>query len=102
MAKKLQQQRRLLLKGIAASAITPWAVKADTIANPDVVIVGAGIAGLEAAKTLHKKGVSFLIVEANNRIGGRIHTNNKIFGVPFDTHAHWMRASPTNLSLIHI
>ena len=101
MAKKLQQQRRLLLKGIAASAITPWAVKADTVANPDVVIIGAGIAGLEAAKTLHKKGVSFLIVEANNRIGGRIHTNNKIFGVPFDTHAHWMRASPDNPLISH-
>ena len=101
MAKKLQQQRRLILKGIAASAITPWAVKADTVANPDVVIIGAGIAGLEAAKTLHKKGVSFLIVEANNRIGGRIHTNNKIFGVPFDTHAHWMRASPDNPLISH-
>ena len=90
MAKKSQQQRRLLLKGIAASALAPRIVMGNTVTNPDVVIIGAGIAGLEAAKTLLNKGVSFLVVEANYRIGGRVHTNNKIFGVPFDTHAHWM------------
>ena len=61
MAKKLQQQRRLVLKGIAASAVVPRIVMGNTVTNPDVVIVGAGIAGLEAAKTLHSKGVRFLL-----------------------------------------
>ncbi|HBK75422.1 MAG TPA: hypothetical protein DDZ73_03320, partial [Gammaproteobacteria bacterium] len=96
MAKKSQQQRRLLLKGIAASALAPRIVMGNTVTNPDVVIIGAGIAGLEAAKTLLNKGVSFLVVEANYRIGGRVHTNNKIFGVPFDTHAHWMMVPRKN------
>ncbi len=96
MGQKPHQDRRFLLKAITASVLAPRIVIGDTVTNPDVVIIGAGIAGLEAAKTLHKKGVSFVVVEANNRVGGRVHTNDKIFGVPFDTHAHWMRASPTN------
>ena len=79
MAKKLQQKRRLLLKGIAASALAPRIVMGNTVTNPDVVIIGAGIAVLEAAKTLHNKGISFVVVEADYRIGGRVHTNNKIF-----------------------
>ena len=42
------------------------------------------------------KGVSFVVVEADNRIGGRVYTNNKIFGVPFDMHAHWIAYAPGN------
>jgi monoamine oxidase len=101
MARKSRQQRRLLLKGIAASALAPQLAIGNAPTNPDVVIIGAGIAGLEAARTLTTQGVSFILIEANNRIGGRVHTNNKIFSVPFDTHAHWMRASPTNPLISH-
>lgn len=38
----------------------------------DVVIVGAGLAGLYAATTLVKHGVSCCVLEANDRLGGRI------------------------------
>lgn len=38
----------------------------------DVLIVGAGIAGLTAAKILKKAGKSFKIIEASDRIGGRV------------------------------
>ena len=37
----------------------------------DVVIVGAGTAGLAAAKELTKQGFSFIVLEGSNRIGGR-------------------------------
>ncbi|XP_047475107.1 spermine oxidase-like [Penaeus chinensis] len=40
-----------------------------------VVIVGGGVAGLTAAKTLLDKGVKdFVILEAQDRLGGRVHT----------------------------
>jgi monoamine oxidase len=92
----LESQRRLLLKAGVAAMVAPRIAFANTPTNPDVVIIGAGIAGLEAAKTLHSKGISFVVVEANNRIGGRVHTDNDIFGVPFDMHAHWVNYPSAN------
>ena len=49
MSEKFQQQRRFILKAIAASMLVPRIVLGNTVTNPDVVIVGAGVAGLEAA-----------------------------------------------------
>ena len=41
----------------------------------DVVIVGAGMSGLAAAKFLKEKGVNeFVVLEANDRVGGRTYT----------------------------
>jgi phytoene dehydrogenase-like protein len=45
------------------------------ISNPDVLIVGAGLAGLCCARELQAKGVSFQIVEGSNGIGGRVRTD---------------------------
>ncbi|MFB6455884.1 flavin monoamine oxidase family protein [Chitinophaga sp. Hz27] len=44
--------------------------------QPDVIIIGAGAAGLMAAYTLIKTGKTVTVLEARNRIGGRIHTVN--------------------------
>ncbi len=43
-------------------------------ADPDVIIVGAGIAGLSTAYRLKKEGKSFLILEMSSHIGGRVRT----------------------------
>jgi monoamine oxidase len=48
----------------------------------DVIIIGAGAAGLNAARKLSKQSKSVLIVEARDRIGGRIHT---VKSAPFST-----------------
>lgn len=42
--------------------------------NSDVIVIGAGIAGLTAFKALHQSGLNVLVLEARNRLGGRIHT----------------------------
>jgi len=63
----------------------------------DVVIVGAGIAGLSAAKELQHFRRSVLILEANNRIGGRAYVgyigDDK---VPIDYGGAWIHGIPTN------
>ena len=58
--------------------------------NADVVVIGAGAAGLSASFEFLKQGKSVICVEAMNRIGGRCFTDHRIFGIPYDIGAHWM------------
>ena len=62
----------------------------------DVVIVGAGCAGLAAAKALRAAGLSFAVVEAMDRIGGRAWTTDTDFGLPFDIGCAWLHAGDRN------
>ncbi|MEW5927510.1 MAG: NAD(P)/FAD-dependent oxidoreductase [Gemmatimonadota bacterium] len=41
---------------------------------PEVVVIGAGVSGLAAARELSTRGVETLVLEARGRIGGRVHT----------------------------
>jgi phytoene dehydrogenase-like protein len=43
--------------------------------SPDVLIVGAGLAGLACARALNAKGVTFQILEASDGVGGRVRTD---------------------------
>lgn len=52
--------------------------------NPKVIIVGAGIAGLRAASVLHRHGVEVVVLEARDRIGGRIFTTRETGKAPRD------------------
>lgn len=85
--------RREFLALAAMTPLLPALSRADMGAvekNPDVVIVGAGAAGIAAAHVLRKAGVSFALVEAGSRVGGRAWTDTDTFGVPFDRGAHWV------------
>jgi monoamine oxidase len=65
-------------------------------ADPDVVVVGAGVAGLAAARTLMAANRSVLVIEARERIGGRAVTDSTTFGFPFDLGAQWIEAGRIN------
>ncbi|KAF8390403.1 hypothetical protein HHK36_024929 [Tetracentron sinense] len=58
--------------------------------NPTVIVVGAGMSGISAAKTLSDAGIKdILILEATNRIGGRIHKTN-FAGLSVEMGANWV------------
>ncbi len=55
----------------------------------DVIIVGAGLSGLIAARAVQRAGLQPLILEASERVGGRILTE-EVDGVPFELGAQWI------------
>ena len=61
----------------------------------DVVVVGAGVAGLSAARRVREAGRSCELLEASARIGGRAHTV-AVRGEPFDAGAYWFHAAERN------
>jgi monoamine oxidase len=61
----------------------------------DVIIIGAGAAGLAAAQALSDGGCSVLILEARDRIGGRILTHHDpAFGTPLELGAEFVHGRP--------
>jgi len=56
----------------------------------DVIIIGAGAAGLAAGRKLHDSGKKVLIIEARDRIGGRIHTDYDFAGAPTELGAEFI------------
>src|ERR1700742_3368173 len=87
--------RRSFLAASAAFAAAP-AIAAPAGPEVDVVIVGAGAAGIAAARRVLAAKKSCVVFEASPRIGGRCATDTKIFGVPFDLGAHWIHAPDTS------
>ena len=62
----------------------------------DVAIIGAGAAGLGAANALKGSGLSVLVLEARDRLGGRSHTILPAPGVMFDVGCGWLHSADRN------
>lgn len=62
----------------------------------DVVVIGAGMAGITAARELLEAGKSVKVIEAQDRIGGRIQTDTTTFGTAVDTGAAWIHSADVN------
>jgi monoamine oxidase len=92
--------RRRFLTGAAALAAVPMAHRAlgqiPASGEVDVAIVGAGAAGIAAARRIGFAGKTYALLEASDRVGGRIFSDSKPFGVPYDRGAHRTSASGRN------
>ena len=90
--------RRSFLAASAALATRPalGAVAPASAPGIDVVIIGAGAAGIAAARKIAAAGRKFVLIEAADHIGGRCITDTNTFGVPYDRGAHWIHIPDLN------
>jgi monoamine oxidase len=92
--------RRDFLSASAAVAVTPalgvraWG--APLPRDADIVVIGAGAAGIAAARRIQAANRRVIVVEAAGQIGGRCLTDSTTFEVPFDRGARWMHNPDTN------
>ena len=61
-----------------------------------VVVVGAGLSGLRAASRLHARGVDVVVLEARDRVGGRLRTE-QVDGVAYDRGGQWVGPSQARM-----
>ena len=64
--------------------------------NPEVIVIGAGAAGLSAAAALRAAGVDAVVLEAAGHVGGRCVTDTTTFSMAFDRGGSWMHDATIN------
>src|SRR3982075_541086 len=80
----------------AAPALGAGAWGAALPREADIVVIGAGAAGIAAARRIQAANRRVIVVEAASQIGGRCLTDVSTFDVPFDRGARWMHNPDTN------
>jgi monoamine oxidase len=92
--------RRDFLSASTGLAVTPVlgrrAGAAPLLREADIVVIGAGAAGIAAARRIMAANRKVIVVEATSQIGGRCQTDVATFDVPFDRGARWMHNPETN------
>jgi monoamine oxidase len=94
-AEKLRDRRRC--KAAACCLNQPAEVTLGT-RQTEVIVVGAGVAGLAAARTLRERGVRTVVLEARDRIGGRVFTyRDPRVAIPIELGAEFIHGTAPEL-----
>ncbi len=95
---KNRHTRRELIGGVFAAGALALAQGAKSTETElyDCIVIGAGVAGLAAAKKLHQAGQRVVVVEARQRIGGRVWTDTIGSDVSVDLGAQWIHGISGN------
>jgi phytoene dehydrogenase-like protein len=88
--------RRAFLAGSVATVAAPAVAASLDEADFDVVVVGAGAAGIAAARRAATTGMKVLVLEAGDRLGGRCFTDTRTFGFPYERGARWIYTPDLN------
>ncbi|MET0444187.1 MAG: FAD-dependent oxidoreductase, partial [Pseudorhodoplanes sp.] len=98
--------RRAFLSASAGLTLVPFTfaswpgARARAAALPrdaDVVVIGAGAAGIAAARRIQAAGRKVIVLEASAQIGGRCATDSATFDVPLDLGARWLHTPESNV-----
>ncbi len=86
---------KLALASAAGLSLYPYGKARGAGFSADVIVIGAGMSGLAAAKDLQSKGKKVILLEAQNAIGGRTVTDRSL-GVALDLGASWIHGVNKN------
>lgn len=95
-------RRRFLTGSVAAATSMSFGIRTTGVfaaplpKNIDVAVIGAGAAGIAAARRIAASGRKVIVIEASGAVGGRCLTDTTTFSAPFDRGARWLSPADSN------
>ena len=92
-------RREFLIASAGVAATPPFGARGQAATLPrdaDIVVIGAGAAGIAAARRIVAANRKVIVIEASGQAGGRCVTDTTTFDIPFDRGARWLHNPDTN------